>query len=217
MVKIGEWIGQGWQLVSKDLVMFAVVALIAGVLSATVILVGPMACGMYYVALKKMRNPDQPVQVGDLFKGFEVFGQSVVAFLLVMAAYLGVAIALGILSSILGYIPLLGKLVAVIVNIVWIFAALGVGALLMFVFPLVMDKRMGGWEAVQASYKRVAPEWLAFTLFYLLIVLISELGVVACGIGVLITMPIYYCATAVAYRDIFGQGEQQVIEPSPQG
>ena len=51
----------------------------------------------------------------------------------------------------------------------------------------------------------------------ILVSIISAIGAVACGIGVIVTLPISVCIMAVVYRDIFSQPMPgtTVITPEP--
>jgi uncharacterized membrane protein len=58
-----------------------------------------------------------------------------------------------------------------------------------------------------------------FTLFAVALYLIASAGVIACGVGVLATMPLLPLAQALAYRDLVGmrgaQRQGQFISPPP--
>ena len=54
---------------------------------------------------------------------------------------------------------------------------------------------MESWEIVQTNL------W-PFIGFGVVAVVISQIGAVACGFGVIITLPIGYCIIAVAYREV---------------
>jgi uncharacterized membrane protein len=183
MVKMGPWISEGWELVKKDLLMHAVMMLVVSILSSTWVLGGPAACGYFYVLLKKMRRPDEPISFGDLFKGFEVFLPALIASLVI-----------GAVMSVAGSI---------------VIPALILQGLLIFVWPLIMDKRMDFWPAIMESYERTKGEWLSFALFALVAGIIGGLGGIACCIGIFFSMPVMFGAMAVAYRDVIGLAPEQ--------
>lgn len=181
MVKTGEWLSEGWDLVKQDLWMHVLLALVVGLGSAITggILGGPLICGYIWIIIEKMRNPAYKPAIGDLGKGFEVFVHALVASLI---WGLGASVA----SSACG----LGQFV--------------VNGFLVFTFPLIMDRRMEFWPAIQASYEKVTPNWLGFCLFHLAQVGVMLLGVIACVVGVFVTGPICTVAMVAAYRDNFG-------------
>ncbi len=197
MIRTGEWISEGWEIFKQDWLMHVVVMLILGAASSATggILYGPLLCGYYYMIFKKLQDPTSSIELGDIGKGFEVFVNALVAWLLV-----GIFTSVGVIACFVG--------------------AIVVGALLVFVFPLVMDRRMDFWPAIQASFDKTKENWLGWSVFMLLIGLLYMAGSIACGVGVLVTGPIFFIATALAYRDNFGLAGAEASEsgfgaPSP--
>lgn len=77
--------------------------------------------------------------------------------------------------------------------------------LLMFAAPLVVDpkKKMGVIESLSASFQALKPQmWMAL-VFAIVCYLLAQAGQIACGIGVVVTLPLFYLSMAVAYRDFF--------------
>src|SRR5690349_22031400 len=78
-----ECIKAGWELVKDRYWLFVGMCVVAVMIGSAVplgILLGPMMCGLYMTFFKVRRN--EPIEFGTLFKGFDYFGQSVVAALL---------------------------------------------------------------------------------------------------------------------------------------
>jgi len=75
----------------------------------------------------------------------------------------------------------------------------------MFVLPLVVDKRMEVWTALEVSRRVVHHQW--WTAFALLIVatLIVLAGLLAFVVGVVIALPVATAALMYAYDDLFGR------------
>jgi uncharacterized membrane protein len=66
----------------------------------------------------------------------------------------------------------------------------------------IIDQRLGPIEALKRSYEITAgSEWELF-LFYLLIIGVNLLGALACGIGLLATVPASMVAEAFVYRKL---------------
>jgi uncharacterized membrane protein len=57
---------------------------------------------------------------------------------------------------------------------------------------------------LRVSRRIVTRKWLSFFGLFVVAGLINLLGLLACFIGVLATMPIFYAAVVYAYEDIFG-------------
>jgi uncharacterized membrane protein len=178
-VKIGEWIGEGWRIVSADLVNFAIMALLFVVVSGAVpvILQGAMVCGMHVVVMKKMLG--HKTEFGDLFKGFNWFVPSLVAALVI---------------SIFAFI---GFVLCIVPGLV-------VMAMFQFTYLFILDRKMEFWPAMQASHEIVKKNYVSFTLFILALACIQIVGVLACFVGILITLPIQYAAITAAYRETVG-------------
>jgi uncharacterized membrane protein len=182
LVKTGEWVSKSWELVKQDLGMHIVICLVIGLISGTGLggLIAPaLTCGWMWIFLQKMRNPSYKVSIGDMFsKGFEVFVPSLVAGILI-----------GLFSSV-------GSIACGVGSIV-------VYGLLILAMPLIIDKRMDFWPAIQLSFETTKANWLAWSLFALVLGLLYMLGVIVCIVGVLVTTPIAVGAIVMAYKDTF--------------
>jgi hypothetical protein len=179
----GRWIGAGWDLVKSDLLPFVLMALVFLVVNSCIPLVlqGPMMAGFHIACIRKLMAGR--TEVGDLFKAFNRFGATLVAFLIITV--------FTSLASLLCLIPGL---------IVW--------AIYQFTFLFVVDKKMDFWPAMQASHALVKKDYLGFTLFSFVLLLINVAGALLCLVGLLLTVPLYYAAITAAYRDLVGFREQ---------
>ena len=196
-IDIGRCIGRGWDLVIKNFwltvgVNFVICLTLAAsglIPFGSLILAGVLAGGLNWFFLKLMRG--QKAGFEDAFAGFSL------AFLQLMLGQ--------IVMSLLGFVAfLLCILPGIYLVVAWKFA-----------LPLIIDKRMDFWDAMELSRKVVTKRWWA--LFGLLVVnfLINLLGVIACLIGVFVTMPITVAAVMYAYEDIFGNQPVQMPPPPP--
>jgi uncharacterized membrane protein len=174
----GRWIGAGWQLVKADFWIWVVIALLFLVMqSVPLILQGPMYAGFHIAFMRKMLYGR--VEIGDIFKGFEHFVPALIASL----AILGLTFC--------------GSLLCIIPGLI-------VAAIFMFTYLFIVDKRMDFWPAMQASHAIVKQDYLGFTLFFLALGLLQVAGVLACIVGLLVTIPMMHGAITVAYREIVG-------------
>ena len=85
-----------------------------------------------------------------------------------------------------------------------LFIALYIGVVYVFSHSLIIDRRLGFWQAMETSRKVVKKQW--FSVFGVMLVagLFNMLGAFAIGVGLLITVPVSYLTLAVAYKEIFG-------------
>ncbi len=142
--------------------------------------------GMYRMALKQIRG--EAISPADIFTVVDVFGSLIAAAILVpIAMYIGL--------------------------ILCCFPAFIVMGLLMLTVPLVVDRRMGAIEAMSTSWSLLKSEWLMATLFYVVISIISGLGIVALCVGILFTYPLLPLSIALIYRDFTAGGPGPYAPP----
>ena len=195
-VKFGEWFDKGFSLYKENLGTLVLASLIALVLSAVTlgILAGPMLAGIILITLGFFDKKEPKPEVGNVFKGFDYFLNSLL-FVIVW----GVAVL--VVSFILALIPCIGQLASLCVIYV-------VQAFLMFGLFLIVDKRMEFWPASVESFDKVKTNFWPFLGLSVVTSIIASIGAIACGIGVAITAPIQACVLTVAYRDVFGEEEK---------
>lgn len=73
-----------------------------------------------------------------------------------------------------------------------------------FTLPLMVDKKLDIWGAMEVSRRAVTKEW--FTIFgvNVSLVLLTVLSAIPLGIGLIWTLPLLMIAQGVMYRKIFG-------------
>jgi uncharacterized membrane protein len=122
----------------------------------------------------------QPADLGDAFAGFgSPFGSLLLAHV--------VSTVLTLFGFILCILP------GIYLGVAW-----------KFTLPLVIDKRMGFWEAMELSRKTVTRQWWILFALFIVSGLICAVGVIACCVGVLATAPIGIAAILYAYEDVLG-------------
>jgi hypothetical protein len=178
-VHASRWIGEGWALVTADLGNYVLIALVFLLLSSAVpvILQGPMIAGLHIFTMKKLMGRN--AEFADLFLGFNYFVPTLVA------------------SIVIGLFVFCGTLLCVIPGLV-------VAAMYKFTYLFIVDKRMDFWPAMQASHAVVKRDYVGFTLFLLLLVLVDVLGVLCCVVGIFVALPVTFAAITVAYKEIVG-------------
>lgn len=194
-VKFGDWIEGGFNLYKANFGTLVLASIFVVVISTVTagILAGPMLAGLVLVSLQLLDRKDPPPEPGKVFKGFDYFLQS---FLFVVIWGIGILIG----SVILGVIPVLGQLA----SIAFVCAA---QAFLMFGMFLIVDRQMDWLPASMESINIVKSNFLPFFGLSAVAGIIGSIGAIACGIGVVFTIPIQGCILAVAYRKIFSSSE----------
>jgi uncharacterized membrane protein len=177
-----EWFAKGWELVSSDWRLFVFAAFVTSMgsgLSAG-ILAGPLMVGMYLMIFEKIDTGRS--HLGTLAAGFRVLGQAVLAWLVPKVIILGISAVLGPLAVI---------------------AAALVSAAYLFTYPLVADRGVDFWTAMEASRRKVMKCWLGVAVFSVAVHILWGLGALAFGVGVFLTMPVAMATIAFASRDLF--------------
>jgi len=188
-VKSGDYFRAGWEIFKKfpggfigyfilTLVITFVLRFIPiiGPLIAFVIAV-PLNAGFFVVSAKFLKN--QVPEFGDFFSGFKFFPQLAL---------------LGIVSSIIiiiGFICLIVPGIYLVVGYV-------------FAFMFVLDRGLKFWPAMETSRRSVQTAWFKIFGFLLLLFLLNLVGILALGVGLLVTAPLSHCIVTAAYDDIFG-------------
>ncbi len=188
------------------------------------ILMGPMMCGLYLTFFKKRRG--QPIEFGDLFKGFDYFAQSVIATLLhvvpiviiIVPAYILFYIFFVLSIAVQGNEPnpaamfgVMGMFVLfwLVMFIVILFLSIG----FTFVYPLIVDRKLQALDAVKLSFRAAMANFGRLVLLLLLTGLLGLGGVLLCYVGMFLVFPITYGALAVAYEQVFGLSDGN--DPAP--
>ena len=212
------------------MVGICLLGLIVGGVAPFGVLMGPMMCGIFMCWFAIMRNEKPTFSL--LFEGFDVFMESLVAMLIqlgismltmilsfVVMAVGGAALvavagagggqpggnagaALGLLT--IGIFLFYGLIIGV---------SILVGALFAFTWPLIVDYRLSGLEAVKLSARAA---WANFgNVFRLMILNAVVVGVAAvfCYLPLFLVLPVVFGSQAVLYRRIF----PAAVSPGPVG
>jgi hypothetical protein len=220
----------GWELIKQNYWLFVgmtVVGVIIGSVIPLGILMGPMMCGIYLALFQTRRG--QPIEFGLLFKGFDFFGDSVVATLLHLIPVLAIFIPSYVLfyvgmfmmvplsgggepepGMILGFFGfmLIFWLVVMVIMIV-------LSVIFTFAYPLIVDRRLSGLNAVKLSIRAALANFWRLLGMLLLNGLLTFVGVLFCYVGAFLVLPITFAAIATAYEQVFGLGEVQPNVPPP--
>lgn len=199
-VKFGEWIQKGFDIWKANLGVLILANLIVAVLSGLTlgILAGPMAVGLILIVFRLVDGSQPKPAAGDVFQGFQKFLPS---FLLMLT----MAVAIGILM-LFNFIPCVG-------TIIYIAGIYAVMTFLMFAMYLIADRNLDFMAAIKESAGLVKQNFWMFLVLMIVTGIISGLGAIACGIGVIVTAPLGVTILAVAYRELFS-GVSAAPQPS---
>jgi uncharacterized membrane protein len=214
-IKPIECVKEAWELIKPNYWILFAILLVGALIGAfsLYILIGAMICGIMYCFLRQIDG--HSVQFEDLWKGFSFFWPSLPSALLIvvpMVAWIFILIFTIYLPIVMAAVMgdrLSGEELAAtfggvfIVDMIVAIAMVCFHTLLMFAFPLVVDRGLRGFEPITLSARAVLKNLggvggILVTNFVL--VLCGEL---ACGIGLYLVMPLIMATNLVAYRKVF--------------
>ena len=227
-----ECFKEGWALIKDQYWLFLGIVIVGMLLGGVVpiVLLGPMMVGIYLCFFRRMRG--EPVEFGNLFKGFDYFAQGLIAALIQVIPIVVVMIPMYIIwfAFIMTSMPRAGERMGQAEAQAFVFTFLGfelvflviiiaVGILtnifFLFSFPLIADRNLSGVDAVKLSIKAGKANFGGILLLLLMNAGLGLLGVLACYVGVFFFMPVSLAATAVAYRRVFPEITSGFASPPP--
>jgi uncharacterized membrane protein len=234
-VDIGGFLQRGWQIFTQNpggfigyfvlsaIINFALanIPIVGGI--ASLFVSGALAAGFFFVCFKISRQ--QSSEFGDFFKGFQntyylpIFVANLLIgliLLLFMAVFI-VGASLAIVSFIAKVdstaaitalpIPESWTQFLLLVGTVLLIPAIYLGTAYSFAIPLIADKLVPPWLAMETSRKLISKQWFPFFGFTFVLGLINFAAIlITCGLGMLLTGPLTVCAIAAAYESIVGVG-----------
>jgi hypothetical protein len=140
------------------------------------IVVGLFLGGMFRIACAQVRR--RPVGVATLFSVLDVLPQLLLGSVLyALATYAGFC-----------FLVLPGFIVS---------------GVLMFTLPLIVDGGRDAPSALGQSWRALKGQWLVAAVFHAVAGFFAWMGVCCCGVGLVLTAPLYCLSIAVLYRDFF--------------
>ena len=214
---------EAWAIMKDQFWLIFAITLVGLLIGSVVpvVLVGPMLCGIYMCLLDKIDG--RPVVFDRLFKGFNYFLPGLIVALLFMAPVF--------VFFIVVYIPIIAMAVAgaqMTEEALWpfiigmlafelVFAVVMtlIHSLLIFAFPLIVDRGLNGWQAVKLSARAVWANRKGVAGLFGVGILVAMVGYAALCVGIYLALPVLMMAMAVAYRKVFPSSEQVRFEPPP--
>jgi uncharacterized membrane protein len=230
VIKPVECIKEGWALIKDQYWLFFGISLVGILIGGAVpiVLLGPMMAGIFLCLFQRQRQ--QPVEFGGLFKGFDYFVPTlivtvikVIPLVILMVPFYIVIISVmfttmprgqtspdeasGFLLSIFGLEMVFFVIVMVVSILVEIF--------FMFAFPLVVDRKLSGLDAVKLSFRAGKANLGGVLGLLLLNAVLGFVGVLCCFIGIYFFLPVSFAAISVAYRRVFPDIPESFAMPPP--
>ena len=140
------------------------------------LLAPPLFVGFVRFNSKCLRG--QPASLDDCFSGFDVFGSSVLTYILMV-----LCVAAGLILCVLP-----GLYLTVAYVVAW---------------NLLAERKGTVWECLEMSRQAVTAHWGWALLLMFVAVILAYVGLIACIIGIVVTAPIYGLMLAAAYERLF--------------
>ena len=201
--EIGSCFKRGFDVYKKNFVPICVGMFLAGLIGTLScgICTGALFCGLIAMILKAMRADNAELKIGDVFQGFSKYFLPALAGLIVLGLINQIAI------TVLTCIPVIGWLALIP-------ASAALGAAMVWSLFLVTDQGATAGEAITVPLKLLGDKrFWSVVLVSFLASLAGCLGLIACGIGVLVTMPFAYCVIAAAFEEAYAGGAPAANEP----
>ena len=190
---IGGLVKKSWEIVQRNAAVLIggilVIALIQGVLSSitaklglynagSLIVGGPLMLGYCGVVLRAARGGSP--QFGELFEGFQRFLPAFLANLLI-------------------------TIFTTIGMVLCVLPGLFVGMIYCLTYFYMFDKKSDFWPSMESSRQTIMGAFGAWIPVYLVFLLLVIAGAIACGVGLLVTVPIAAVMLALAYDQAGGE------------
>lgn len=223
VIKPVEVYKEAWELIKDQYWLIFAVTLVGMIIGSAVpvVLIGPMMCGIYLVLFSKYEG--RQVDFGELFKGFEYFLPSLILSVLIMVPVFIMLIGI--------YVPMIAMALAgprmseeelflfiggtVAVELVFAVIMVCLHTLLMFAFPLLVDKKIGAVQAIKLSARAVWKNMSGVVGLFLVGFVVALAGYLILCVGIYLTIPLILAAQTVAYRKVFPARGTPDFNPPP--
>jgi len=188
----------------------------------SLVVAGPLMGGLFYLFLKTVRG--EPSDIGMIFSGFsraflQLFLVYIVMGILMLLCSLPAIIAIGIEFAdffkhfqadaladqpFAHFNPSGSQIeIAIAAMLICAIPVLYLGICWQYAIILIADRQIDFWTALQTSRRRVSMHWWQNFGLVILIGLLNIAGLIACCVGLLVTIPIGFATLMIAYETIF--------------
>ncbi len=217
--QFGQYISNGFNLFGKNaglfigyLLVYFAISLGLGLIPilgmiVSLMITGALVAGNYIVADKTARG--EPVTFSNFFDGFQSWVPLFIVTLLTIVivgalmipfgAYMFTKIGFASLSY--GERPDFGA-IDILVFLLFFAAVLYLSVSLIYAALFVVMDKLDSWQAMMTSLKLVGKQFWMHLLFMFVMGLIIIISALPLGLGLLATIPAYYCAVYSAWADI---------------
>ena len=210
-----ECVKEAWALIKDDYWLLFAISLVGALIGGVslYVLIGAMVCGIFFCYLKKIDGG--LVAFDDLWIGFKFFWPSLLVTILIVGPLvvwmiiLFTTIYLPIIMSAVGGSRvsndelLTAALIALAIDVIVAFVMVCFHSLLIFCFPLIVDRHVSSWEAIKLSARAVLKNLAGIGGLIAVNFLLALAGELAFCVGIYLVIPIITATNIVAYRKVF--------------
>jgi hypothetical protein len=228
--KFGDYISDGFSILKDNLGGFVIFTILfigittfvslipfIGSMINTLVISPALVAGMYIVAHKVWKDENR--EFGDFFSGFNHVTQLALVALVSGIILLLSLIPFGMLNMSLGtwYWDLMQNMDSLFEDpeilmegypgfsswtFVLLIPAIYLGLAYTWAPLFVVFHKLNFWDALEASRIMITKKWFIYLLFIIVLVLIVAVGFLGFCIGLLFTIPAYYCIMFAAFADV---------------
>jgi hypothetical protein len=182
-VTIGEWMGRGWDLFTREGGLFigfgAILWLVITFASPLLLVFAPVIASGFFLAALIVRRGSR-LQFSDFWLPFNDFFPLFLAWLIYCAFLFAGLLTCGVVT-------------------VYLWVAY------QFVYLLILDRGMDFWDALEVSRRAVTKHWFGIFALVALLFLVNILAfLVTFSLGIIVSIPLTSCILAETYACIFG-------------
>jgi uncharacterized membrane protein len=184
---------------------------IVAILSYPVLM--PLLTGIMMMAIKHSREEKDALEVKSIFDYYHLAGKLSFASLLIYLLTMFIPVMIMLFPGVLlhsigageGAVPILMLIALFVVLFVIMYLSIAY----IFTLPLIADKALGIWEAMELSRKTVAKRWGKVALVVTILSLAAVVGVLTFGIGLIWAVPFFFVTLyGLLYVMIFDDVEE---------
>lgn len=212
---------EGWEAIKSDYWLFFAITLVAILIGAFTlyVLLGAMFCGLIHCYLKKIDTGQ--ASIDDLWHGFKFFGPSLLVMLVIIVpmivvyGLIYVPLIVGAMSGMSEDEMIRLLIGALAVDFVLIIVMVCFHTLLMFSFPLLVDRGLTAVGSMKLSARAIWHNLRGVGGLIGIQFVLGLLGMLTCGLGAYFLAPIMLAGVIVGYRKVFPALDAKLQTPPP--
>ena len=226
--RLGDYISKGFNIFGKNMGMFIGYLLVSFIISiglSVIPILGQIASAFisaaltagYYIVAHKTERGEYP-QFSNFFDGFNDWVPLFLSTLIAAACIIGCMLPLGIfMIAKFGFDDLVNNSTPdfgaatvgiIVVLFIFILVLMYLGFSIIYTSLFIVFDKMDAWQAMKTSYAIVNQHFFSHLLFFIVWGFIAVLSAIPLGLGLLFTIPAYYCSIYAAWADITKYNEE---------